>query len=61
MHDEAGTVFCYDTTEPVPIRRAMSYAGHEKDRGTLKDRCPAKAEGFIWAATRCATPADRMT
>lgn len=46
VHDEAGTVFCYDTTGPVPIRRAMSYAGHEKDRGTLKYRCPAKVEGF---------------
>jgi hypothetical protein len=46
VHDEAGTVFCYDTTGAVPIRRAMSYAGHEKDRGTLKYRCPAKVEGF---------------
>jgi Transposase DDE domain/Transposase domain (DUF772) len=47
VHDEAGTVFCYDTTGPVPIRRAMSYAGHEKARGTLKYRCPAKVEGFV--------------
>lgn len=46
VHDEAGTVYCYDTTGVVPIRRAMSYAGHEKDRGTLKYRCPAKVEGF---------------
>lgn len=46
VHDEAGTVFCYDTTGPVPIRRAMSYAGHERDRGTLKYRCPARVEGF---------------
>lgn len=46
VHDEAGTVFCYDTTGPVPIRRAMTYAGHEKARGTLKYRCPAKVEGF---------------
>jgi hypothetical protein len=46
VHDEAGTVFCYDTSGSVPIRRAMSYAGHEKDRGTLKYRCPAKVEGF---------------
>lgn len=46
VHDEAGTVFCYDTTAAVPIRRAMTYAGHEKARGTLKYRCPAKAEGF---------------
>jgi hypothetical protein len=25
----------------------MSYAGHEASRGTLKYRCPAKAEGFV--------------
>ena len=46
VHDEAGTVYCYDTTGDVPIRREMQYAGHEKERGTLKYRCPAKAEGF---------------
>jgi hypothetical protein len=46
VHDEIGTVYCYDTTGGVPIRRAMSYAGHEKDRGTLKYRCPAVVEGF---------------
>jgi len=46
VHDEAGTVFRYDTTGPVPVRRAMSDAGHEKDRGTLKYRCPARVEGF---------------
>ena len=46
VHDEAGTVYCYDTTGGTPIRRAMSYAGHEKDRGTLKYRCPARVEGF---------------
>lgn len=46
VYDEAGTVFCYDTTGPVPVRRAMSYAGHEKGRGTPKYRCPAKVEGF---------------
>jgi hypothetical protein len=46
VHDEAGTVYCYDTTGEVPVRRAMSYAGHEKGRGTLKYRCPAKVDGF---------------
>ena len=50
VHDEAGTVYCYDTASKVPVRRAMSYAGHEKSRGTLKYRCPAKVEGF-----RCAS------
>jgi Transposase DDE domain/Transposase domain (DUF772) len=49
VHDEAGTVYCYDTSDP-PLRRAMSYAGHEKERGTLKYRCPAKVEGFTCAS-----------
>jgi hypothetical protein len=32
----------------------MSYVGYEKDRGTLKYRCPAKVEGFLRAAEeRC--------
>ena len=53
VHDEAGTVYCYDTSDP-PQRRAMNYMGHEKDRGTLKYRCPAKVEGFACAAEeRC--------
>jgi hypothetical protein len=50
VHDEAGTVYCYDTVSQPPVRRAMSYAGHEKRRGTLKYRCPAVVEGF-----RCAS------
>lgn len=50
VHDEAGTVYCYDTASQPPVRRAMSYAGHEKSRGTLKYRCPAAVEGF-----RCAS------
>jgi hypothetical protein len=53
VHDEAGTVYCYDTSVP-PVRRAMSYVGHEKGRDTLKYRCPAKVEGFVCAAEqRC--------
>jgi hypothetical protein len=54
VHDEAGTVYCYDTVSPTPVRRAMSYAGHEKSRGTLKYRCPAQVEGFACAsASKC--------
>jgi hypothetical protein len=53
VHDERGTVYCYDTSAP-PVRRAMSYVGHEKGRGTLKHRCPARAEGFACPAEeRC--------
>ena len=56
VHDEAGTVYCYDTVSAVPVRRAMSYAGHEKSRGTLKYRCPAVVEGFRCAsAKKCNT------
>ncbi len=46
VHNEAGTVFCYDKVSEPPIRREMSYCGHEASRGTLKYRCPAKVEGF---------------
>jgi hypothetical protein len=54
VHDEAGTVYCYDTVSKEPVRRAMSYAGHEKSRGTLKYRCPAQVEGFHCAsAEKC--------
>jgi hypothetical protein len=46
VHDEAGTVYCYDKVSDPPVRRAMSYIGHEAARGTLKYRCPAKHKGF---------------
>jgi hypothetical protein len=52
VHDEAGSVYCYDTVSKVPVRRAMSYAGHEKSRGTLKYRCPAVVEGFRCASAK---------
>ena len=46
VHDEAGTVYCYDTVSEPPVRHAMAYVGHEKDRGTLKYRCPARQQGW---------------
>jgi hypothetical protein len=46
VHDEAGTLFCYDTLSDPPVRRQMSYMGYEADRETLKYRCPAHHEGF---------------
>ena len=45
VHDEAGTVYCYDTVSDPPVRHRMAYVGYEKDRGTLKYRCPARHEG----------------
>jgi hypothetical protein len=46
LHDEAGTVYCYDTVSKPPVRHPMAYMGYEKDRETLKYRCPAKHEGW---------------
>lgn len=39
VYDFKGTVFCCDPVSGV--QREMTYAGFEKDRGTLKYRCPA--------------------
>jgi hypothetical protein len=46
VHDEAGTVYCYDCVRDPPVRHRMAYVGYEKDRGTLKYRCPARHEGW---------------
>jgi len=46
VHDEAGTVYCYDQSGKVPVRHRMAYVGYEKDRKTLKYRCPARHEGW---------------
>ena len=46
VHDELGTVYCYDTASEPPIQHRMAYIGHEKGRGTLKYRCPAMHEGW---------------
>lgn len=47
VHDEAGTIYCYDTVSAIPVKHKMSYMGHEQGRGTLKYRCPARHEGFV--------------
>lgn len=46
VYDEAGTIFCYDKVSAVPVKHKMSYIGYEKQRGTLKYRCPARHEDF---------------
>jgi hypothetical protein len=54
VHDEAGTVYCYDLVSDPPVRHRMSYLGHEQRRGTLKYRCPACHEGWTCpSAPRC--------
>jgi len=44
VYDDNGQIFCVcpKTSEQYP----MTYGGFEKDRDTLKYRCPAKAEGI---------------
>jgi hypothetical protein len=46
VHDEAGTIYCYDKVSEPPVRHKMSYIGYEPERQTLKYRCPAKHEGW---------------
>jgi hypothetical protein len=46
VHDEAGTIYCYDKQSDPPGRHRMAYLGHEPKRGTLKYRCPAVHEGW---------------
>jgi hypothetical protein len=42
VYDEAGTLFCYNTLSDPPVKQQMACIGYEKDRGTVKYRCPAK-------------------
>ena len=46
VHDQDGTIYCYDKVSEPPVRHKMSYIGHEPERETLKYRCPAKHEGW---------------
>jgi Transposase DDE domain len=46
VHDESGTVYCYDTVSDPPVRHRMAYIGYEADREAVKYRCPARHEGW---------------
>jgi hypothetical protein len=46
VHDEAGTLYCYDRVSAPMVRHPMAYIGYEPARETLKYRCPAKHEGW---------------
>ena len=46
VHDEAGTIYCYDKVSAAPVKHKMSFIGYEKSRGTLKYRCPARHGGW---------------
>lgn len=59
VHDEAGSLFCYDQVSDPPRRHQMAYIGYEKDRGTLKYRCPARHQGWPCPSEgRCNTDKD---
>jgi len=44
VYDYKGQVYCY--CPQTARRRPMAYGGFEKDRGTLKYRCPARHYGL---------------
>ena len=46
VYDEEGTLYCYDKVSDPPVRHKMTYFGYEKDRDTLKYRCPARHNGW---------------
>jgi hypothetical protein len=46
VHDESGTVYCYDTVSDPPVPHRMAYVGYEEDRGTVRYRCPARQGGW---------------
>lgn len=46
VYDEAGTVSCYDTVSDPPVKKPMACIGYEKDRETIKYRCPAMHDGL---------------
>lgn len=51
-HDYKGTVYCHCPVEWQ--KRQMAFGGFEKDRNSLKYRCPAKHYGFdCKGSTRC--------
>jgi hypothetical protein len=46
VHDEAGSIYCYDRASTPMVRHPMSFTGYEASRGALKYRCPAVHEGW---------------
>lgn len=59
VHDEAGTLYCYDRVSALPVKHKMAYIGHEKERGTLKYRCPARHEGWPCPSDTKCNPGSR--
>lgn len=50
VYDFRGTVYCHCPVSGV--RRTMAYGGFEKDRNTLKYRCPAQHYGIVCAGAQ---------
>ena len=46
VHDEAGTVYCYNMVANPPVKQQMAYVGYDQERDTVKYRCPARHEGW---------------
>jgi DDE family transposase len=46
VHDEAGTVYCYNMVPNPPVKQQMAYVGYDQERGTVKWRCPARHQGW---------------
>lgn len=54
VHDEAGTVYCYNMVPNPPVKQQMAYVGYDQERGTVKWRCPARHQGWECASDeRC--------
>lgn len=46
VHDEAGTVYCYNLVPDPPVKQQMAYVGYDRERDTVKWRCPARHQGW---------------
>jgi hypothetical protein len=46
VHDEAGTVCCYNLVSKPPVKQQMASVGYDRGRGTVKGRYPARQQGW---------------
>jgi len=46
VHNEAGTVYCYNLVSKPAVKQQMSYVGYDQERDTVKWRCPARHQGW---------------
>jgi hypothetical protein len=56
VHDESGTVYCYNLVSEPPVKQQMAYVGYDQERDTVKWRCPARHQGWDCSSDeRCNT------